>query len=506
LLSAEDKRALLVQELIKLNDFLPSTVYIPFTSYKMRNYIILHIPPQEARVFKTKSRAPYMIAVEMYLPLEIAYCESNEAGSIEAITIKDVSKKITISRIIEDGLAQEAPNNVNLYVKQIKSTFQDSHKITVPMPMSNSKMDVEHIKHEEAKARRMSQGEIYKPPRTVSNEEKKEDGLSDIYTDITEQSPTNSRSSKMVDKYKIIQKLDPFGEKFSQQAERLRKASPYGSLLSWKVMKFIVKTNDNLLQEQFAMQLIMQFKQIFQKRHLNLWLYPYEILCTGPDSGLIECINDIVTLDSLFKKSKPLNIQTLSEFFDIYFAQNDLLHEAKMNFAHSLSAYSLICYILQIKDRHNANILLDRSGHIIHIDFGYLISNNPGNFQLDNAPFKLPADWINVLGGLDSIYFQMFTENMIDGFMAIQAEFDKIQVLIEAMYNLHEDLPCFQGKFKAIQGVGARIFPTIVGISNRRALNPQEAKDFIDQLIARANNNFRARIYDAYQYCFQGIY
>jgi len=37
----------------------------------------------------------------------------------------------------------------------------------------------------------------------------------------------------------------------------------------------------------------------------------------------------------------------------------------------------LVCYILQVKDRHNANILLDREGHLLHIDFGFVLGDTP---------------------------------------------------------------------------------------------------------------------------------
>ena len=37
-----------------------------------------------------------------------------------------------------------------------------------------------------------------------------------------------------------------------------------------------------------------------------------------------------------------------------------------------------MCYILQVKDRHNQNILIDAHGHIVHIDFGFLLSSFPG--------------------------------------------------------------------------------------------------------------------------------
>lgn len=54
------------------------------------------------------------------------------------------------------------------------------------------------------------------------------------------------------------------------------------------------------------------------------------------------------------------------------------VHEAKKKFTQSLSAYSLVMYFLQVKDRHNGNIMLHRDGKILHIDFGFLLSNAPG--------------------------------------------------------------------------------------------------------------------------------
>ncbi len=89
-------------------------------------------------------------------------------------------------------------------------------------------------------------------------------------------------------------------------------------------------------------------------------------------------VKDSVTFDKLqktLKTSFPTKL-TLRQFFQIYFGDN--LTNAKENFLKSLAAYCLVMYIIQVKDRHNGNILLHRNGKIFHIDFGFFLSNMPG--------------------------------------------------------------------------------------------------------------------------------
>lgn len=96
---------------------------------------------------------------------------------------------------------------------------------------------------------------------------------------------------------------------------------------------------------------------------------PYEILATGPDCGLIEFVPDTASLDEVHREYGQLK-----EYFRLKFGKKGFKVAAK-RFMKSLAAYSLVCYVLQIKDRHNQNIMVDSEGHILHIDFGFLLSN-----------------------------------------------------------------------------------------------------------------------------------
>ncbi len=45
----------------------------------------------------------------------------------------------------------------------------------------------------------------------------------------------------------------------------------------------------------------------------------------------------------------------------------------------------------QVKDRNDGNILLTRNGHVLHIDFGYMLTNSPGDLGFEQVlTFKDP--------------------------------------------------------------------------------------------------------------------
>ena len=55
-----------------------------------------------------------------------------------------------------------------------------------------------------------------------------------------------------------------FGEPLKETKERIAEESVFGKLQTWDIIYVIIKTHDDLKQEQFAMQLIQQFDYIFK--------------------------------------------------------------------------------------------------------------------------------------------------------------------------------------------------------------------------------------------------
>lgn len=204
------------------------------------------------------------------------------------------------------------------------------------------------------------------------------------------------------------------GEDWLAKKERIRKASPYGWMPNWDLVSVIVKTGADLRQEAFAVQLIQVCDKIWQDAGTPVWVKRMRILVTGESSGLIETITNGVSLHSI-KRSLTIatvesgtnprgTIATLKDHFIKAFGPVDSQQysTAQSCFARSLAAYSMISYILQLKDRHNGNVLIDNEGHIVHIDFGFMLSNSPGSVGFEAAPFKLTQEYVDTLGGVGS--------------------------------------------------------------------------------------------------------
>lgn len=81
--------------------------------------------------------------------------------------------------------------------------------------------------------------------------------------------------------------------------------------------------------------------------------------------GVIDVVPNATSRDEMGRAK----INDLLGFFIAKYGGEDTttFQRARLNFIQSMAAYSVACYILQIKDRHNGNIMIDGEGHIVHI-------------------------------------------------------------------------------------------------------------------------------------------
>ncbi|KAJ3671639.1 hypothetical protein LUZ60_007718 [Juncus effusus] len=287
------------------------------------------------------------------------------------------------------------------------------------------------------------------------------------------------------------------GELWERKRERIRKTSDRGKLPGWDLRSIIVKSGDDCRQEHLAVQLVSHFYDIYQEAGLPLWLRPYEVLVTSSYTALIETIPDTASIHSI--KSRFPNISSLRDYYIAKYGENSQNFKlAQRNFVESMAGYSILSYLLQVKDRHNGNLLIDEEGHIIHIDFGFMLSNSPGGVNFESAPFKLTRELLEVMDsdaeGTPSEFFDYFKVLCIQGFLTCRKHAERVILLVEMLED--SGFPCFKGGPRTIQNLRKRF---------HLSLTEEQCVSLVLSLISSSLDAWRTRQYDYYQRVLNGI-
>ncbi|KAF8077714.1 hypothetical protein FPV67DRAFT_1462774 [Lyophyllum atratum] len=253
----------------------------------------------------------------------------------------------------------------------------------------------------------------------------------------------------------------------------------------------IFKVGDDCRQDVLALQVIAMFKNIFTSVGLTLYLFPYRVTATGPGCGVIDVVPNATSRDEMGRAK----VNDLLDFFVAKYGGQDTVafQKARLNFIQSMAAYSVACYILQIKDRHNGNIMIDGDGHIVHIDFGFLFDIGPGGVKFEPNSFKLNHEMVVLMGGRYSQGYQLFQNLTVKAFLAIRPHAEQLISTVQLM--LDTGLPSFKGE------------PTIKRLRDRFALglNERQAAEFMMGIIRNAHENVRSTAYDEFQRLQNGI-
>lgn len=216
-------------------------------------------------------------------------------------------------------------------------------------------------------------------------------------------------------------------------------------------------------------------------------------MVTSSDSGLIEPVVNAVSLHQIKKNSQ---MSLLKYFIKEHGEVNsEEFLNAQRNFVQSCAAYCLICYFMQVKDRHNGNILLDGEGHIIHIDFGFILSCSPRNLGFESSPFKLTHEFVEVMGGIDSDMYNYFKILMLQGFLAARKNMDKCLQIVEIMQT-GSQLPCFNRGSSTVRAMRERFHMN---------LTEEQLDTFINELVETSMHSLTTKLYDGFQYLTNGI-
>jgi phosphatidylinositol 3-kinase len=149
---------------------------------------------------------------------------------------------------------------------------------------------------------------------------------------------------------------------------------PENPLTSYKV---IVKTGDDLRQDQLIIMVIQLMDGLLKRGALDLCLTPYAIIAMSPTSGLVEFVDGAIPISQVLSKYNGSIMQFFQATAPQKGAKYDVRPDVMSTYVRSCAGYCVITFLLGVGDRHLDNILLRATGHFFHIDFGFIFGRDP---------------------------------------------------------------------------------------------------------------------------------
>ncbi|KAJ1930687.1 Phosphatidylinositol (PI) 3-kinase [Tieghemiomyces parasiticus] len=195
--------------------------------------------------------------------------------------------------------------------------------------------------------------------------------------------------------------------------------------------RVMVKTGDDLRQDQLVIQIFTLMDRLLRKEKLDLRLTPYRVLATGADQGLVQLVPSKALADVLAEHHDSLLAYLRLTNPDPQPAAPYGVDAAAMDtYLKSCAGYCVITYLLGVGDRHLDNLLLTQDGRLFHIDFGYILGRDPKPFP---PPMKLCKEMVEGMGGAFSVQYQRFKAYCFVAFSVLRKSANLILNLLALM-------------------------------------------------------------------------
>jgi phosphatidylinositol 3-kinase len=169
-----------------------------------------------------------------------------------------------------------------------------------------------------------------------------------------------------------------------------------------KSTNYILFKKEDIRKDEIVINIIKIMDNILKTEEgLDLNIKTYNVIPIDENCGLIEIIKNSKTLYEI-KHKMNMSLQN-------YILENNKNTEVEVlrnRFVKSTAAYCVITYLLGIGDRHLENIMITNDGSLFHIDYSFILGNDP---KSSIAPFmRITDEMVETLGGEHSKYYKEF--------------------------------------------------------------------------------------------------
>lgn len=162
------------------------------------------------------------------------------------------------------------------------------------------------------------------------------------------------------------------------------------------------KQGDDVRQDQLVLQMFSLMDFILKKINYDFKFTIYNVLPFSEDDGMVEFVPRCTTISDIQNKMKTYLEETSKK-------NNYDLEKVIETYIDSCAGYCVVTYLLGIGDRHLENLMIDESGHMFHVDFGYIFGKNPPK-KSTMPPIRICKEMIECMGGFESKNYKKFIE------------------------------------------------------------------------------------------------
>ena len=184
----------------------------------------------------------------------------------------------------------------------------------------------------------------------------------------------------------------------------------------------ILCKKDDVKIDQIILQCITLIDNILIRNGINLGITDYNVLPISNSFGLIEIVPNANTIYDI-QFVKKFSIQN----FIIENNSSVSIHDIRKDYMNSCVGYCIIGYILGIGDRHLENIMITKGGRIFHIDFEYILGQEP---KLFSPEIRITPEMIDAMGGCNSLFYKEFKELCSKSFTCIRRHANLFYILL----------------------------------------------------------------------------
>jgi phosphatidylinositol 3-kinase len=150
--------------------------------------------------------------------------------------------------------------------------------------------------------------------------------------------------------------------------------------------------------------MISLMDNLLKEINLDFQFTAYKTLAMSKLDGMLEFVSDSKTIQDILKENK--------DSIDLYLkslSSSEAEYEKILDtYIKSCAGYCTVTYLLAVGDRHLENLLIDKKGHLFHVDFGFIFGKNPPGKNIMAPPIRICKEMVEGMGGNKHPKYDLF--------------------------------------------------------------------------------------------------